>query len=226
MGGKSTLLRQVRRGRGRPLRRACALPDLLARRLRHAGGRCASPPSWRRPGRGCRPPGWSSRRSTRCSCAWARTTTSSPARCRGLSAPGGLRAAAASRSATDQGATLRQSTFLVELLETAAALNQATHRSLVALDELGRGTATTDGAAIAAAVLEHFAAKTRCRSARPPCSGCRQRAGARVTRARPRAGRCSPPTTRGWPTRTPAARPSRCGTWPARSARRPAAASA
>lgn len=57
---------------------------------------------------------------------------------------------------------LRQSTFLVELLETAAALNQATARSLVALDELGRGTATTDGAAIAAAVLEHFTAKIGC----------------------------------------------------------------
>lgn len=59
-------------------------------------------------------------------------------------------------------AGLRQSTFLVELLETAAALNQATERSLVALDELGRGTATTDGAAIAAAVLEHFTAKIGC----------------------------------------------------------------
>ena len=59
-------------------------------------------------------------------------------------------------------AGLRQSTFLVELLETAAALNQATARSLVALDELGRGTATTDGAAIAAAVLEHFTAKIGC----------------------------------------------------------------
>lgn len=58
---------------------------------------------------------------------------------------------------------MRQSTFLVELLETAAALNQATTCSLVALDELGRGTATTDGGAIAAAVLEHFTTKIGCR---------------------------------------------------------------
>lgn len=56
-----------------------------------------------------------------------------------------------------------QSTFFVELSETAAALNRATAASLVALDELGRGTATSDGAAIAAAVLEHLSKKTRCR---------------------------------------------------------------
>ena len=56
-----------------------------------------------------------------------------------------------------------QSTFFVELAETAAALNRATPASLVALDELGRGTATSDGAAIAAAVLEHLSAKTCCR---------------------------------------------------------------
>lgn len=57
-----------------------------------------------------------------------------------------------------------QSTFFVELAETAAALNRATPASLVALDELGRGTATSDGAAIAAAVLEHLSGKTGCRS--------------------------------------------------------------
>jgi DNA mismatch repair ATPase MutS len=49
-----------------------------------------------------------------------------------------------------------QSTFYVELAETAAMLHKATPRSLVALDELGRGTATLDGAAIAGAVLEHM----------------------------------------------------------------------
>jgi hypothetical protein len=100
--------------------------------------------------------------------------------------PGGLCAAAAGRGAAERGGPLRQSTFLVELLETAAALNQATQRSLVALDELGRGTATADGAAIAAAVLERFAAKTRCRSARPPA---RAASGgpARARRARARA---------------------------------------
>lgn len=55
-----------------------------------------------------------------------------------------------------------QSTFFVELAETAAMLAHATHRSLIALDELGRGTATLDGAAIAAAVLEQLAQETRC----------------------------------------------------------------
>ncbi|KAI8462894.1 MAG: muts domain V-domain-containing protein [Monoraphidium minutum] len=55
-----------------------------------------------------------------------------------------------------------QSTFFVELNETAAMLHRATERSLVALDELGRGTATLDGAAIASAVLEHLAHSTRC----------------------------------------------------------------
>jgi DNA mismatch repair protein MSH6 len=58
---------------------------------------------------------------------------------------------------------LGQSTFFVELSETAAALASATRYSLVALDELGRGTATTDGAAIAAAVLDHLAATVKCR---------------------------------------------------------------
>ncbi|CAL8470971.1 g10513 [Coccomyxa elongata] len=56
-----------------------------------------------------------------------------------------------------------QSTFLVELTETAAALNRATCASLVALDELGRGTATTDGAAIAAAVIHSFTQRIKCR---------------------------------------------------------------
>ena len=58
---------------------------------------------------------------------------------------------------------LGQSTFFVELSETAAALASATRYSIVALDELGRGTATTDGAAIAAAVLDHLAASVQCR---------------------------------------------------------------
>lgn len=41
----------------------------------------------------------------------------------------------------------------------------ATERSIVALDELGRGTATTDGAAVAAAVLQHMSTNIRCRCA-------------------------------------------------------------
>ncbi|XP_047969957.1 DNA mismatch repair protein MSH6 [Salvia hispanica] len=56
-----------------------------------------------------------------------------------------------------------QSTFLTELLETAAMLTSATRSSLVALDELGRGTSTSDGQAIAAAVLEHFVHTVQCR---------------------------------------------------------------
>ncbi|KAL4566954.1 hypothetical protein LXL04_022524 [Taraxacum kok-saghyz] len=56
-----------------------------------------------------------------------------------------------------------QSTFLTELLETASMLSSATRTSLVALDELGRGTATSDGQAIAASVLEHLVNKVQCR---------------------------------------------------------------
>eukprot|EP00249_Psilotum_nudum_P010857 c22813_g1_i2 orf=215-853(+) len=56
-----------------------------------------------------------------------------------------------------------QSTFLVELSETASMLSSATKDSLVALDELGRGTATSDGQAIAHAVLHHLSHKVGCR---------------------------------------------------------------
>lgn len=55
-----------------------------------------------------------------------------------------------------------ESTFMVEVSETAAILRAATPRSLVVLDELGRGTSTHDGAAIAHAVLEHVAADVGC----------------------------------------------------------------
>ncbi|KAL6525912.1 hypothetical protein OROMI_030307 [Orobanche minor] len=55
------------------------------------------------------------------------------------------------------------STFLTELLETASMMNSATRNSLVALDELGRGTSTSDGQAIAASVLEHFVREVQCR---------------------------------------------------------------
>jgi DNA mismatch repair protein MutS len=53
--------------------------------------------------------------------------------------------------------SLGQSTFQVEMAETAAILSQATAQSLVLLDEIGRGTAVADGIAIAWAVAEHMA---------------------------------------------------------------------
>src|SRR5690606_5730922 len=56
-----------------------------------------------------------------------------------------------------------RSTFMVEMVETAAILNQAGPRSLVILDEIGRGTATFDGLSIAWACLEHLHEVNRCR---------------------------------------------------------------
>jgi DNA mismatch repair protein MutS len=53
---------------------------------------------------------------------------------------------------------------MVEMVETAAILNQATPRSLVILDEIGRGTATFDGLSIAWATLEHLHEVNRCRA--------------------------------------------------------------
>jgi DNA mismatch repair protein MutS len=57
-----------------------------------------------------------------------------------------------------------RSTFMVEMVETAAILNQASERSLVILDEIGRGTATFDGLAIAWATAEHLHEKNKSRA--------------------------------------------------------------
>ena len=57
-----------------------------------------------------------------------------------------------------------QSTFMVEMVETAAILNQSTEKSLVILDEIGRGTATWDGLAIAWSCLEYLHNQIGCRA--------------------------------------------------------------
>ena len=57
-----------------------------------------------------------------------------------------------------------RSTFMVEMVETAAILNQADDRAMVILDEIGRGTATYDGLSIAWAVLEHLHEVNGCRA--------------------------------------------------------------
>ena len=87
---------------------------------------------------------------------------------------------------------------MVEMVETAAILNQATERSLVILDEIGRGTATFDGLSIAWAALEHLHEVNRCRAlfATPLSTSWRALAGtAAGARAATRCGSRSGKTT-------------------------------
>lgn len=69
-----------------------------------------------------------------------------------------------SRVGASDDLALGRSTFMVEMVETASILNRADERSLVILDEIGRGTATFDGLSIAWAVVEHLHEVNRCRA--------------------------------------------------------------
>ncbi|XP_055340843.1 mutS protein homolog 5-like [Paramacrobiotus metropolitanus] len=71
------------------------------------------------------------------------------------------------RLLTEETVALRQSAFLIDLTQVAFAVNYATRRSLIILDEFGKGTRATDGLALVAAILNHFISDTHPRQAEP-----------------------------------------------------------
>ncbi|MBT5423322.1 hypothetical protein HOK76_02430 [archaeon] len=69
-----------------------------------------------------------------------------------------------SRTGASDDITTGQSTFMVEMTQAAYILNNATENSFIILDEIGRGTSTYDGVAIAWAVVEHITKKIQCKT--------------------------------------------------------------